>query len=116
MQEAVWHNTVLAQSDDCLQVDGYTYFPSHCVNQAYLQPSTTRSVCSWKGEATYFSVACDGKVNADAAWTYANPKHEALELKNRIAFWRGVEVRPAQTSIAHRSKSQSYACQPGGLD
>ncbi len=105
MQEAVWHNTVLAQSDDCLQVDGYTYFPSHCVKREYLQPSTTRSFCDWKGEATYFSVVCNGTVNTDAAWTYANPKNEALEIKNRIAFWHGVEVRAAQSLLTHRYES-----------
>ncbi|MEN0021574.1 MAG: DUF427 domain-containing protein, partial [Planctomycetota bacterium] len=51
-----------------------------------------RTSCPWKGEAHYHDVIVDGKVNADAAWTYPDPKPKAASIKDKIAFWRGVEV------------------------
>jgi uncharacterized protein (DUF427 family) len=37
-------------------------------------------------------VAVDGEVNSDAAWYYPEPKDAAAEIKDHIAFWRGVTV------------------------
>jgi len=34
----------------------------------------------------------DGKENANAAWIYRNPKTAAANIKDHVAFWRGVEV------------------------
>jgi uncharacterized protein (DUF427 family) len=34
----------------------------------------------------------NGQVNRDAAWYYPDPKAAAKQIKNRIAFWRGVKV------------------------
>jgi uncharacterized protein (DUF427 family) len=42
--------------------------------------------------ASYYSVEVDGQVNRDAAWYYPNPKPAAAEIKDRVAFWRGVLV------------------------
>jgi uncharacterized protein (DUF427 family) len=50
-------------------------------------------VCGWKGEAHYYDVVVDGNVNANAAWFYPEPKEAAREIKGRVAFWKGVEVR-----------------------
>ena len=33
-----------------------------------------------------------GERNEDAAWFYPDPKPKAEELRDRVAFWRGVEV------------------------
>jgi uncharacterized protein (DUF427 family) len=57
-----------------------------------LTPSSTQTYCPWKGEASYYNVIVDGKVNKDAAWYYPAPKAAAAEIKDRIAFWKGVEV------------------------
>ena len=37
----------------------------------------------------------DGVVNADAAWTYPKPWLLARRIKGHVAFWNGVDVRPA---------------------
>jgi len=50
-------------------------------------------VCSWKGEAHYYDVVVDGQVNANAAWFYPEPKDAAAQIKGRVAFWKGVQVR-----------------------
>ena len=56
------------------------------------KPSGTTTVCPWKGTAHYFHVVVDGEENSDAAWYYPEPKPAAAEIRDRIAFWKGVEV------------------------
>jgi uncharacterized protein (DUF427 family) len=90
--KATWNDTVIAESDDTVLVEGNHYFPADSVRQEYLQPSDTHTVCPWKGRASYYSVAVDGEVNPDAAWYYPEPKDAAAEIKDRVAFWRGVTV------------------------
>ncbi len=83
------------QSDvrsNCVVVEGNQYFPSDAVKKEYLKPSDTHTTCPWKGLASYYSIEVDGKVNKDAAWYYPQPKEAAKQIKDRIAFWRGVRV------------------------
>ena len=49
--KAVWNNAVIAESADTVVVEGNHYFPLAAVNAAFLKPSTTTTVCSWKGTA-----------------------------------------------------------------
>ena len=91
--KASWHNAVLAQSDDITVVEGNHYFPPESINKEYFKESTTHTTCSWKGEASYFDVVVEGEVNKDAAWYYPQPKEAARQIKDQIAFWRGVEIR-----------------------
>ena len=93
MVEAVWNGAVIARSDDTVVVEGNHYFPREAVDAAVLKPSATTSVCGWKGTASYHSIEVDGKTNTDAAWYYPEPKSAAAEITDRIAFWKGVEVR-----------------------
>jgi uncharacterized protein (DUF427 family) len=83
---------VLAESDDCVEVEGNQYFPSDSVKSEYLRPSATTTVCPWKGIANYYHVEAGGRRNADAAWYYADPKPAAEQIRGRIAFWKGVRV------------------------
>lgn len=92
--KAIWNDAVLAESGDTVVVEGNHYFPRAAVNEAYLEPSETTTVCGWKGTANYFSLNVSGKRNPDAAWYYANPKDAAKEIKDRVAFWKGVKVTP----------------------
>ena len=93
MVEAVWNGAVIARSDDTVVVEGNHYFPRASVDAAVLKPSATTSVCGWKGTASYHSIEVDGKINTDAAWYYPEPKSAAAEITDRIAFWKGVQVR-----------------------
>lgn len=92
MAKATWQGVVLAESDDTVVVEGNHYFPPESVNWELFEPSDTHTVCGWKGTASYHSVVVDGAVNADAAWYYPEPKDAAAEIKDRVAFWRGVTV------------------------
>ncbi|HJQ62826.1 MAG TPA: DUF427 domain-containing protein [Burkholderiales bacterium] len=90
--KAIWNNEVIAESDDTVVVERNHYFPRSAVNDRYLEPSATTTECSWKGTANYFTLNVSGMRNPDAAWYYANPKDAAKEIKERVAFWKGVKV------------------------
>ena len=93
MTEARWNGTLIAASDACVVVEGNQYFPKESVHPGNLRPSATTSICPWKGTAHYYDVVVGDKVNKDAAWYYPAPKPAASEIEDRIAFWKGVEVR-----------------------
>ena len=92
MARAIWNGTILAESDDTVVVEGNHYFPAAAVDPQYLEASDKHTVCPWKGTASYHSVVVDGQRNADAAWFYPAPKDAAGEIKDRVAFWKGVKV------------------------
>lgn len=93
MVEARWNGAVIARSDDTVVIEGNHYFPRSAVDPALLEPSATTTICPWKGLAHYHSLVVDGARNGDAAWYYPDPKPAAAEIRDRIAFWKGVEVR-----------------------
>lgn len=92
MPKAIWNGAVIAESNDTVVVERNHYFPRESVNAAFLKPSATTSVCGWKGTASYYSLEVDGKTNADAVWYYPEPKDAAKEIRDRLAFWKGVTV------------------------
>ena len=92
MARALWHGRVLAESERTELVEGNVYFPPEAVDRRYLAESPTTTVCSWKGTAHYYTVTVDGAENRDAAWYYPDPKPAAVQIKDHIAFWRGVTV------------------------
>lgn len=89
---ASWKGAVLAESDETVVVEGNQYFPSDSINREHFRESETHTVCPWKGTASYYDVVVGGEVNKDAAWFYPEPKDAAKEIKDRVAFWRGVKV------------------------
>lgn len=91
--KAIWNHKVLAESDDIVTVEGNAYFPMDSINKEFFKESNTQTLCPWKGNASYFSVTVNGKTNADCAWYYPKPSFLAKKIKDRIAFWRGVEIK-----------------------
>jgi len=92
MTKASWNGTVIAESDHCEVVEGNQYFPPDAVKREYLKPSATHTTCAWKGVASYCDVVVNGETNHDAAWYYPAPKEAARNIKDHVAFWRGVKV------------------------
>jgi len=90
--KAIWNNEVIAESDYTVVVEGNHYFPPSSVNNEYLVESSTLTVCPWKGEANYYDIVVGDNVNKDGAWYYPDPKTEAAEIKEHVAFWRGVQI------------------------
>jgi uncharacterized protein (DUF427 family) len=92
MPKAIWNGAVIAETDTFETVEGNVYFPPESVKREYFQPSDTHTVCPWKGTASYYTLAVDGRENKDAAWYYPDPKPAAANIKDHVAFWRGVTV------------------------
>lgn len=94
MPKATWNGALIAQADAAKVqiVEGNVYFPPETVNKALLRDSQTRTVCSWKGTASYYDVIVDGETNKDAAWYYPDTKDAAKHVKGYVAFWKDVIV------------------------
>lgn len=92
--KAVWNDAVIAESNDTVVVEGNHYFPAESIKREYLLPSDAHTTCHWKGVASYYSLQVDGRINEDAVWYYAAPKPAAAQIRDRVAFWKGVRVVP----------------------
>ena len=90
--KAIWKGQVLAESDDTVVVESNHYFPLSSLNMEYFKSSDSTTRCAWKGEASYYSIVVDGEINVDAAWYYPSPSEAAEAIRDRVAFWHGVEV------------------------
>lgn len=90
--KAIWNNQIIAESDKTLMVENNHYFPADSVKMEFFTKSDTHTVCPWKGTASYYTVEVAGEKNPDAAWYYPETKDSAREIKNYVAFWRGVKV------------------------
>ena len=92
MPKAVWNGQVIADSDETIVVEGNHYFPIASVNGEFLEDSDSHTRCFWKGVASYYDVVVDGERARDGAFYYPDPSQAARDIKDRVAFWRGVEV------------------------
>lgn len=92
--KAVWNGTVIAESDKTVVIEGNHYFPPDSVQSQYLKPNESHTVCPWKGTANYYDVEVSGQRNAGAAWYYPAPSARAAQIKDHVAFWKGVRVEP----------------------
>jgi len=90
--KAIWNEQIIAESDNTIVIEGNHYFPEDSTQKKFYKPSSTHTTCHWKGEASYFTLDVNGKLNPDAAWFYPDPKEAAKQIKNRVAFWKGVQV------------------------
>ena len=90
--KAIWNGQVIAESDDTLVIEGNHYFPVDSLKKEFVSDSETTTVCGWKGTANYYNLNVDGQENQDAVWYYATPSELARGIKDRVAFWKGVQV------------------------
>ena len=90
--KAIWNGETIAESDNTIVVENNHYFPKESVMAEYLADSQTHTTCPWKGLASYYSLTVDGQTNKDAAWYYPDPKPAASQIKDHVAFWKGVQV------------------------
>jgi uncharacterized protein (DUF427 family) len=90
--KATWNGQIIAESNKTIVIENNHYFPSSDIKKEFFKSSETHSTCPWKGAASYYSLEVDGQQNKDAAWYYPEPKDAAKEIKNYVAFWKGVKV------------------------
>ena len=90
--KAIWNGEVIAESDETVVVENNHYFPADSMKKEFFKESGTNTVCPWKGTASYYTLTVGDSENKDAAWYYPNPSELAKNIKDHVAFWRGVEV------------------------
>jgi uncharacterized protein (DUF427 family) len=90
--KAIWRDKILASSDKTIVVEGNHYFPADSLDMQFFHQSDKKTVCSWKGVASYYDVNVDGELNNSAAWYYSDPKSEAMNIAGYVAFWKGVQT------------------------
>ena len=93
MKKAMWNGVTVAASEKTIEVEGNHYFPHESINKTFFKPSATNTTCGWKGLASYYTLEVEGKENPDSAWFYSDPKEAAKNIKNYVAFWKGVIVQ-----------------------
>ena len=84
-------DVTLAESNDTIVIEGNHYFPPDAINKEYFQKSDTHTTCPWKGQASYYNIVIGETVEPDAAWYYPEPKDAANQIKDYVAFYKGVE-------------------------
>ena len=90
--KASWNGVTIAESDDTVIVEGNHYFPESSLKREYISFCNHRSSCAWKGQASYYSLFVNGEMNENAVWYYPEPSEAAANIKDRVAFWKGVVV------------------------
>jgi uncharacterized protein (DUF427 family) len=63
------------------------YFPAEDVREEALVESDTRTICAYKGEASYWAIRSGESVQDDLAWFYPEPRHDAEHVRGYIAFF-----------------------------
>ncbi|MDQ6730938.1 MAG: DUF427 domain-containing protein [Actinomycetota bacterium] len=91
---AIWNGITIARSDDTIVVEGNHYFPLDSVAPGVLSSSRMKSLCPWKGLASYYHVEAGGVQSPNGAWTYRHPYPWIRKIKARVAFWNGIEIVP----------------------
>ena len=65
------------------------YIPASDVRMELLRPVDRATFCEWKGSASYFDLAVDGRTSERAAWTYPDPSAPFEAIRDHIAFYPG---------------------------
>lgn len=65
------------------------YIPVDDVALEYLQPTSDRSLCEWKGQAQYYDIVVGDRTSPHAAWGYPAVDAKYPELADTIAFYAG---------------------------
>lgn len=67
------------------------YLPPADVDRSLLSASETRTVCPYKGVASYWNVRVEGAEAEDAAWSYPDPNPESSRVEDHLCFYEGKE-------------------------
>lgn len=102
MPRAVWNGVVLAEAARTVRIEGNHYFPPESLNREFFEDSPSKTVCPWKGMASYYTLRAGEDVVPDLAWYYPHPSPLARRIKNHVAFYGQVRIEgepePAQGS------------------
>ena len=63
------------------------YIPPEDVRMDLLTPSETRTLCTHKGEAHYWSATVGEEVYEDIAWSYPHPLPDNPQIRDLVCFF-----------------------------
>ncbi len=108
--QAVFEETVIADSDDTVVVEGNHYFPEESLRREH-SAQRHHEHLSVEGQGQLLHGRRRGSGQPRRAWTYPKPTFLARKIKGHFAFWNGVEVRRhARTTDerAHRRRGRGW--------
>ena len=90
--------TVIDTTDALDLVEGsmrpVIYMPRRDADMTFFEPSTRRTQCPFKGDASYFSLKAGGREAQNAVWSYEAPLPGAAQIADYLAFYPDqVEIR-----------------------
>ncbi|MCW6036269.1 DUF427 domain-containing protein [Spirulina subsalsa FACHB-351] len=88
MAKVTLNGVLLAESNNCEVVEGNYYFPPDALKTEYFSDSNTHTICSWKGQASYYNITVGDKTIKDAAWYYPQTKEKAKHIEGYVAFYK----------------------------
>jgi uncharacterized protein (DUF427 family) len=104
---------VIADTDDALILQEATYppvvyFPRDDVSMAYLAHTDHHTHCPYKGDASYFTLRMDTRIEDNAVWSYEEPYPAMTAIAGRLAFYPDkveiYEVDDAAVNPHHRAE------------
>ncbi|RVU20299.1 DUF427 domain-containing protein [Methylobacterium oryzihabitans] len=63
------------------------YIPREDAEWDLFAPSTRRTRCPHKGEASYYGLTAGGVERADAVWSYEDPLPQVAAIRGHLAFY-----------------------------
>lgn len=84
------------------------YIPHSAFAPGVLQPAKGRSMCEWKGQASYFDIVANGQLAPRAAWTYRTPTPAFAAIMDHMAVY----AEPMDACIV---AGETVAPQPGNF-
>ena len=90
---AVLDNEILAESDDIVEAQGYSYFPASTVRLDLMEKSPkTASDLECPHGVQFYDVVNGAERSARAAWSYEAPQTKMKSIDHWVGFWKDVEI------------------------
>jgi uncharacterized protein (DUF427 family) len=90
---AVLGDEILAQSDDIVEAQGYSYFPASAVRRDLMEKSPkTASDLECPHGVQFYDVIAEGRRHERAAWSYERPQLKLRSVGGRFGFWGDVKL------------------------
>lgn len=99
--QAVFNGTVIAESEETEVLEGNHYFPTDSMREEFLTTTRMKTLCPWKGVASYYTVTVDDARAANVAWQYPRPSPLARRIKRYVAFYPQVRVAEVEETAGH---------------
>jgi uncharacterized protein (DUF427 family) len=65
------------------------YIPEEDVRMEFFKPTNRRTICEFKGAASYFTIEVNGASQNNVAWTYREPRRGFEPVQDHIALYPG---------------------------